>query len=277
MIRRYGLQLLTLDKAKVEGGVLLVERWILAALRKRTLFSLAELNQAIRELLVKLNQRKFRKLDTTRARMFEELERPALKPLPPVPFTFAEWKKARVNIDYHVEIDRHYYSVPYQHVHEQVEARFSEKTVEFFLRGVRIAVHARSYIPGRHTTLKEHRPRKHQDLEWTSTRMEEKGREIGASTAAVIDKILESRKHPELGYRSCLGVLRLGKRYSNERLEAACRRALVMNVCSYRSIKSILENSLDRQPMEEVEIPAVHVEVHDNVRGSGYYSKEGVA
>ena len=265
------------DKAKVEGGVLIVERWILAALRKRTFFSLAELNQAIRELLVKLNERRFRKLDTTRARMFEELERPALKPLPPAPFAFAEWKKARVNIDYHVEIDRHYYSVPYQHVHQEVEARFSEKTVELFLRGVRIAVHARSYSPGKHTTLKEHRPQKHQDLEWTADRMEEKGREIGPSTAAVISQIMKTRKHPELGYRSCLGVLRMGKRYSNERLEAACRRAVAMNVCSYRSIKSILENSLDRQPMAPLEIPAVHAEVHDNVRGSGYYSKEEVA
>jgi transposase len=265
------------DKAKVEGGVLLVERWILAALRKRTFFSLAELNAAIRELLVKLNQRKFRKLDTTRAAMFEELERPALKPLPSTPFVFAEWKKARVNIDYHVEIDRHYYSVPYRYVHEQVEARFSEKTVEFFLRGVRIAAHPRSYIPGKHTTLKEHRPKKHQDLEWTASRMTEKGLESGPSTAAVLDQIMKSRKHPELGYRSCLGVLRLGKRYSNERLEAACRRALAMNVCSYRSIKSMLESSLDRQPIEPVEIPAVHGEVHDNVRGSDYYSKEEVA
>lgn len=265
------------DKAKVEAGVLLVERWILAALRKRTFFSLAELNEAIGELLVKLNQRKFRKLDTTRAKLFEELDRPALKPLPSVPFTFAEWKKARVNIDYHVEIDRHYYSVPYRHIHEQVEARFSEKTVEFFLRGVRIAVHARSYVPGKHTTLKEHRPEKHQDLEWTSSRMMEKGREVGPSTMAVLEQIMKSRKHPELGYRSCLGVMRLGKRYSNERLEAACRRALAMNVCSYRSIKSILENSLDRQPLEPVETPAVHGEMHANVRGSDYYSKEEVA
>ena len=265
------------DKAKVEGGVLLVERWILAALRKRTFFSLADLNQAIRELLVKLNQRKFRKLDTTRVRLFEELERPALKPLPSVPFTFAEWKKVRVNIDYHVEIDHHYYSVHYKHVHDQVEARFSERTVEIFLKGVRIAVHARSYVSGKHTTLKEHRPKNHQDLEWTSARMMEKGREIGVSTAAVMDQIMQSRKHPELGYRSCLGVLRLSKRYSNDRLEAACRRALAMNVCAYRSIKSILENSLDRQPVESVEIPAVHAEIHVNVRGSDYYSKEEVA
>jgi transposase len=262
------------DKAKVEAGVLLVERWILAALRKRTFFNLAELNGAIRELLVNLNQRKFHKLDTTRAKLFEEIDRSALKPLPSTPFMFAEWKIARVHPDYHVEIDRHYYSVPYQYVHEQVEVRFSEKTIEIFLKGHRVAVHARSYIPGSHTTVEEHRPKKHQDLEWTLSRIIEKGRQVGSDTADVLQQIMQSRTHPELGYRSCLGVLRLGKRYSNERLDAACRRALAMNACSYKSIKSILETSLDRQPLEPIKVPEVHSEVHANVRGSGYYSKE---
>lgn len=262
------------DKAKVEGGVLLVERWILAALRKRTFFSLAELNAAIRELLIKLNQRKFRKLDTTRARLFEEVDRPALKQLPATPFAFAEWKFAKVHPDYHVEVDHHYYSVPYQYVHEQVEARFSEKTVEIFLKGQRIAAHARSHVAGKHTTLNEHRPKRHQDLEWTWSRIADRGREVGPSTVAVLERIMQERKHPELGYRSCFGVLRFGKRYSNERLEAACRRALAMNACSYRSIKSILEKSLDREPLEPVMIPAIHTEVHANVRGSDYYHKK---
>lgn len=265
------------DKAKVEAGVLIIERWILAALRNRTFFSLTELNSAIRELLINLNQRRFRKLDTTRARLFEEVERPALKPLPAAPFDFAEWKVAKVHPDYHVEIDRHYYSVPYQYVHEKVDVRFSEKTVEIFLKGQRIAAHIRSYAPGKHTTLKEHRPKKHQDLEWTSSFMTDKAREVGPSTVVVLQRIMQERKYPELGYRSCLGVLRLGKRYSSERLETACRRAIAMNVCSYRSIKSILENSLDREPLEPVEIPALHTEVHANVRGSGYYNKEEVA
>lgn len=264
------------DKAKVESGVLVVERWILAALRKRTFFSLAELNEAILALLVKLNQRKFRKLDTTRARLFEELERPALQPLPATPFTFAEWKKARVPPDYHVEIDRHYYSVPYQYVHEPVDARFSETTVEIFRKGQRIAAHGRSYLPGRHTTRPEHRPKQHQDLEWTASRMTEKGREIGPSTVAVLEQIMEARKHPELGYRSCLGCLRLAKRYSNERLEAACRRALALNACSYKSLQSILAKSLDRQPLEPREVPAAHLERHANVRGSDYYRQEEV-
>jgi transposase len=217
---------------------------------------------------------KVRKLEATRERLFEEVDRPALKPLPMAPFEFAEWKTARVHPDYHVEVDRHYYSVPHQYVHEKVEVRFSEKTVEIFRKGQRIAAHVRGVIPGQHTTLKEHRPEKHQDLAWTSSLMVDKGREVGSATAEVLQRIMEDRKHPELGYRSCLGVLRLGKRYSNERLEAACRRAVTMKVCSYRSIKSILENSLDREPLTPVEIPVAHSEVHPNVRGSGYYRKE---
>jgi len=265
------------DKAKVEGAVLIVERWILAALRKRTFFSLGELNEAIRELLIKLNQRKFRKLDTTRAKLFEEIDRPALKFLPATPFRFAEWKKARVHPDYHVEFKGHYYSVPYRHAHAEVELRVSEKTVEILLNGERIAIHARSYIQGKHSTLPAHRPKKHQDLEWTTSRITDRAAEVGTATATLVEQIMASRPHPELGYRSCMGVLRLGKRYSNERLEAACRRALAMNACSYRSIKSILENSLDRQALEPVESPAVHAEVHVNVRGAEYYSKEGVA
>ena len=264
------------DKAKVEAGVLIVERWILAALRKHTFHTLAELNLAIRELLVKLNQRKFRKLDTTREKLFEELERPALKPLPPEPFTFAEWKKARANIDYHVEIERHYYSVPYQLVHQEVEARIAAATVEIFLKGRRIVTHTRSFVPGKHTTLPEHRPKKHQNLEWTASRMIERGLVIGTSTAAALERIMESRKHPELGYRSCLGVLRLGERYGRERLETACRRAVALNACSYRRIKSMLETGLDRQPLEPVATPAAHRDVHANVRGAGYYRKTEV-
>ena len=264
------------DKAKVEAGVLIVERWILAALRKYTFHTLAELNLAIRELLVKLNQRKFRKLDTTREKLFEELERPALKPLPPEPFTFAEWKKARANIDYHVEIERHYYSVPYQLVHQEVEARIAAATVEIFLKGRRIVTHTRSFVPGKHMTLPEHRPKKHQNLEWTASRMVERGLVIGTSTAAALERIMESRKHPELGYRSCLGVLRLGERYGRERLETACRRAVALNACSYRRIKSMLETGLDRQPLEPVATPAAHTDVHANVRGAGYYRKTEV-
>ena len=262
------------DKAKVEVGVLIVERWILAALRHRTFFALADLNEAIRELLIRLNNRKFRKLDTTRTRLFESLEKPMLKPLPSEPFPFVKWKTVRVNIDYHVEIDGHYYSVPYQYVHEEVEARILETTIEIIRKGNRIATHVRSNIAGKHSTLAEHRPQKHQDLEWTVARFTEKGRAIGPSTATLLERIMQSRKHPELGYRSCLGVLRLGNRYTNERLEAACRRAVAMNACSYRSIKSMLSTGFDRQPLEEPDVPAAHREIHANVRGAGYYGKE---
>jgi transposase len=264
------------DKAKVENGVLIAERWILAALRKHTFFSVTELNQAIRELLVRLNQRKFRKLDTTRARLFEELDRPALKSLPQEPYRFATWKKVRVHPDYHVEVDRHYYSVPYYYVHEQLEARIGEKTVEIFRCGRRIALHVRSFAVGKHATLPEHRPPRHQDLEWTSERMIAKGKAIGPATVAVLKRVLESRLHPELGYRSCLGIVRLGTRYSNERLEAACQRALSLNACSYRSLKSILSTGLDRQPVEEAEVAPAHRGVHTNVRGACYYGSKEV-
>jgi transposase len=264
------------DKAKVEAGVLVVERWILAALRHRTFFSLAELNEAIRELLIRLNNRKFRKLNTNRAKLFESLEKPVLKPLPAEPFPFAEWKKARVNIDYHIEIHRHYYSVPYQYIHEEVEARVSENSIEVFLKGHRIATHVRSFVPSKHTTLEEHRPKKHQNMQWTVSRIIAKGRTIGPCTAAVLEQVMQSRKHPELGYRSCLGILRLGKRYTNERLEAACRRGLAMKACSYRSIKSMLSTGFDRQPLDLPELPTSHKKVHTNVRGAGYYRKEVV-
>ncbi len=263
------------DKAKVEAGVLIVERWILAALRHRTFFSLAELNDSIRELLVRLNKRKFRKLETTRARLFETLEKPVLKPLPAEPFRFAEWKTVKVNIDYHVEINRHYYSVPVPVRSRRGRGPYlgdehrdhPERTDES--RPMSGAISS-----GKHTTLPEHRPKKHQDLEWTVSRFVEKGRAIGPSTAALLERILQSRKHPELGYRSCLGILRLGNRYTKERLEAACLRAVALNTCSYRSIQSMLATGFDRQPLEQPDTPAVHREIHANVRGAGYYGKE---
>lgn len=264
------------DKADVENGVLIVERWILAALRHQTFFSLATLNQAIGQLLVKLNERKFRKLDTTRAKLFEEVDKPALKLLPAEPFTFTEWKKARVHPDYHVEIDYHYYSVPYSYVHELVEVRLSSPMIEIFLKGQRIATHIRSYAAGKHSTLPEHRPKKHQDLQWTSARITDQGRAIGPSTVAAMENIMQSKPHPELGYRACWGVLRLAKRYSPQRLEAACFRALAMNVCAYRSLKSILEKGLDRQALEPMEAPTAYGLVHGNVRGAGYYQPKEV-
>ena len=263
------------DKAKVEGGVLLVERWILAALRKQRFFTLAALNQAIAELLDRLNQRPFRKLAGSRASRFEKLDRPALRPLPSEPYVFAQWKKARVHIDYHVDVENHYYSVPYVLLHHQVDIRYTALTVEIFHRGQRVASHARSYKPGLHTTVNEHRPKSHQRyLEWTPQRLVHWAATVGPSTAELVGRILEARPHPEQGFRSCLGILRLGARFGVQRLEAAAKRALNRNACSYQSIKSILHTGLDRQPEPEVPIPQRPPLFHSNVRGTDYFNSQ---
>lgn len=264
------------DKAKVEAAVLLVERWILAALRHETFVGLAALNRAIGELLARLNHRKFRKIDASRADLFERLDRPALKPLPAEPFIFSEWKKARVNIDYHVEIDRHYYSAPSGLLHEPVEVRIRPATVEIFHKGNRVATHARSSVVGKHSTLPEHRPPKHRHyLEWTPERIVDWAGKIGPSAAAVAGHILQSRRYPEQGFRACLGLIRLARRYPAERVEAACVRALAVNACTYKSVKSILENGLDRQSPEET-VPDTPDIMHANVRGAAYYAQEEV-
>jgi transposase len=262
------------DKAKVESGVLVVERWILAALRHRTFIGLAALNQAIGELLQRLNHRKFRKLDTTRAELFERLDRPALKPLPAEPFIFGEWKKARVNIDYHVEIERHYYSVPFQLVHKLVEARIRSATIEIFHNSRRVATHARSSVVGGFSTLPEHRPQKHhQYLQWTPERLVDWAGKVGPSAASVVGHILQSRRFPEQGYRACLGLMRLTRRYPAERVEAACVRALAVGAWSYRSVKSILETGLDGQPLQDGATARAQQIVHANVRGAAYYAE----
>jgi len=259
------------DKAKVENCVLLVERWILAALRNHKFFSLAELNKAIRELLFKLNERKFQKLPGSRKSVYEELERPALKPLPATKYEFSRWKKARVNIDYHIELEGHYYSVPYQLIHQEVTARYTAGTVEILHGNKRVASHARDDRRGRHTTITEHMPRSHQEyLSWTPTRIIETARKVGAETAAMVEAIMNSRQHPEQGYRASLGIIRLGKRYSNERLEAACARGRKIGALSYRSISSILENGLDQKPVENA-VKTVNV-AHENIRGGGYFN-----
>lgn len=198
------------DKAKVESGVQVVERLILAALRHRTCFSLAELNQAMGELLEKLNTRPFKKLPGSRREVFERLDQPALHPLPDTPYVYAEWKKVRVHIDYHVEIDGHYYSVPYRLVKQTLEARITENTVEFFHQGQRVASHVRSRTKGQPTTLSEHMPKAHQIYaEWTPERLVLWAEKTGPATAAVIEHILSTRPHPQQGFRSCLGILRL--------------------------------------------------------------------
>jgi transposase len=260
------------DKAKVEAGVLLAERWILAALRNRTFFSMAELNGAIAEKLTILNNRQFKKLNTTRKELFETIERPALKPLPSQPYAFAEWKKATVNIDYHIELDGHYYSVPYQLIKHQLDVRLSAHTVEVLFKNHRIVSHLRSYTRGHYTTLPEHRPKSHQRyLQWTPGRIIRWAAKTGPYTEELVTKILHSRPHPEQGFRSCLGIIRLGKRYSPQRLEAACLRALKIHALSYKNVASILKKGLDQQPLGPQ--PKAKVIVHPNVRGTQYYRR----
>jgi transposase len=261
------------DKAKVEAGVLVVERWILAALRKRTFFSIAELNEAIWELVERLNHRPFRKLPGSRAELFASLDRPALRPLPAERYSFAEWKPARVNIDYHVELDRHFYSVPYSLVGQKVELRYTGTTVEVLHRGVRVASHARSYQAGAATTVDEHRPKSHQRyLSWTPSRILNWASRAGSATQAVADSIMKSRRYPEQGYRSCLGLIRLGDRFGQDRLEAACARALKFQACSYKRVKSILETGLDRQHDLDTG-PTPEPLLHENIRGADYFGE----
>lgn len=259
------------DKAKVESAVLIAERWIVAALRHQKFFSLAEVNATIGKLLEKFNNRRFKKLPGTRHEWFRDLEVPALRPLPTAPYEIAYWLKAGVNIDYHVQVKGHYYSVPYRLIKERVEIRLTASTVELIHRGRRVAAHPRSFIAGGFTTIPEHRPKSHQrHLEWTPSRIISWAGTVGPHCAAAVEWIIESKPHPEQGYRSCLGLLRLTKSYGDERVEAACRRALRYQTCSYRSIKSILAAKLDMQPLSEDE-PTVVID-HDNVRGPRYYN-----
>jgi transposase len=258
------------DKAKVESAVQLAQRWIVAALRHHKFFSLEELNVAIRELLHKLNHRPFRKKDGTRASAWETIDKPALKPLPMEPFDLSEWSRARVNIDYHVAFDANFYSVPYNLVHEMVEIRSTPTTVEILHKGARVASHLRSRERGKAITDDEHRPKSHRaHLEWTPSRMVHWAETIGPNTARLFDRIMNDKPHPEMGYRSCLGIIRLAGRYSVQRVEAACERALLTGACRYKSVESILRNSLDQTPLSSP--PPASTPPHDNIRGSEYF------
>ncbi|MGQ0560359.1 MAG: IS21 family transposase [Gemmatimonadota bacterium] len=260
------------DKAKVESGVLLVERWILARLRHHTFFDLADLNTEIARLLELLNTRPFQKLEGSRRSLFETLDHPALLPLPATRYDYAQWKKAAVNIDYHVDVLGHFYSVPYQLERARVDVRITNDTVEIFHDGRRVAAHARGRKKGGFTTDSSHRPKSHQKyLEWTPSRMIRWGEQTGPRTAEMVRRILESRPHPEQGYRACLGLLRLGERYSSQRLEAACARALHVGAVSYQSVKSILSTGLDQVPLEEQTTLALP-QNHEHVRGEEYYA-----
>ncbi|MGH9761475.1 MAG: Mu transposase domain-containing protein, partial [Blastocatellia bacterium] len=266
------------DKAKVEAAVKVATMWIIAALRDLTFFSLAELNAAIHELLVKLNNRPFKKMPGSRRSVFEQTDKPALKPLPEGKYEYTTIGYARAGLDYHVSVDGHLYSVPYEHAKQKLEYRLTSKTLEVFYQGRRIASHHRLWIQGKASTLKEHMPSHHmkyQDVyvEWTPERVISWAAQIGQRTAEATERIMRSKPHPELGFRSCLGVIRLARAWGNARVEAACQRAVELNACSYKYIKLILESGGDaRSTARQLTLSIAH----DNVRGSQYYKEQSL-
>jgi len=258
------------DKAKAELGVLIATRWILAVLRKRTFFSLSELNQAIQPLLNQLNDRPFQKLPGSRQSVFESLDKPAAASLPSSHYSYAEVRSAKVNIDYHIAVDDHFYSVPFKLRGEKVTVRLFDRTVEISHNNRRVHTHPRSYSKWKYTTTPEHMPEAHRKhLEWTPSRIINWAASVGEQTAKFCEQILNDCTHPEQGYRSCLGILRLAKRYGPQRVEAACKRAITYHIFRYSQVKSILERGLDRlvddQPAETQPI------IHSNIRGGDYY------
>lgn len=258
------------DKAKVEVGVQVIERWIIARLRNRIFFSLVELNQAIRPLLKELNDREMEHLGKSRRELFEELDQPALRPLPEKPYEYAISKMARVNIDYHVDFEKHLYSVPFTLIHEEVRIRASERMVEIYHSSQRepVAVHPRSNVPGRYSTLAAHMPPKHQKAgEWDGERLLHWAGEIGSHTTQLIRAILSSRQHPEQAFRSCLGILRLTNQYAYPLMETACQEAFQDKTLNYRGVKVILER------LQSVSTPqtALPLPSHENIRGDSYY------
>ncbi len=266
------------DKAKVEVGVQVVEQQILAPLRHRTFFSLKDANAALKALLLQLNDKPFQKQTGSRKSLFDEVEKAVLRPLPLEAYVLANWKKATVHVDYHVHLDGHYYSVPYQYVGASVELRFTQHTLEVFEgQAYRLASSSHNAErKGGHTTLKEHMPERHKFRgEWTPERFVHWAQKTGEHTAQVVEAILRSRPHPEQGFRACLGVMRLAKTYGEERLEAACKRACYLQSYSYKSVESILKHNLDQEPLPEAKPEKLATQQpHHNLRGAAYYRKE---
>jgi len=261
------------DKAKVETAVLVTQRWILARLRDQIFYSIAELNQAIWKLLEELNDRPMQKLGASRRELYERLDKSALKPQPIQRYELGEWKTCTVNIDYHIEVDHHYYSVFHQLRGEEIEARSTSSIVEIIYKGKRIDSHKRRYDRGGYSTKPEHMPRSHRaHAEWTPSRLIGWASKTGPATGRLVEEILRSRPHPEQGYRSCLGIMRLGKRHGVQRLEAASRRAEQLRSYSYRTVKNILSSGQDRLPFDDPDTPSTPTPVHANIRGASYYA-----
>ncbi|MBU2721398.1 transposase, partial [Acidithiobacillus ferridurans] len=256
------------DKALAEVSVQIAERWILARLRHRQFFTLAELNTAIRSLVLQLNTKPFRKRPGSRAEVFATLEAPALQALPDAPYEYAQWKRAKIHPDYHVEIDRHYYSVPYPLVGKTVDVRTSNATVEIFHRGKRVASHLRSKVPHDFTTVESHLPPSHQAARWSPEKLLEQAARVGPHTRTLMEALMLRRRYPQQAFRSGMGILRLAKTHDRTRMEAACARALRIQAISYRSVASILDKGLDRQAPEQPDRPIIH---HGNLRGPEYF------
>ena len=259
------------DKAKVEVAVQIVERFVLAKLRNHTFFSLAELNAAIRDCVAAINGKVMRCMGRSRAELLDTLDRPALKPLPNEPYAYAEWKRARVAPDYHIEIADHFYSVPSKLIRDVVEARITSATVEIFHKGHRVASHPFSAVRNSHTTTPEHMPSAHRRYaEWTPAKMMDEAAKIGPATVALFEAIMKAKPHPEQGFRSCLGIISLVKMHGPGRVEAACRRGNHIGTTTYGSVASILKHGLDRAFAQEAtpDDPPLR---HGNIRGSGYY------
>jgi transposase len=260
------------DKAKVENAVLVVERWILAALRNRQFYSLGELNDAIEQLLTRLNTRPFKKLKGSRSSHFADLDKPCLKSLPTKMFEFAEYKLAKVNINYHIEVAEHNYSVPYTFVHKKVEIRYSSSTVEILYKGKRVCSHARAYKQGGYTTITEHMPPSHGEyVSWTPERLSRWAMQAGLQTQKVAETIMISKAHPQQGFKAVLGIIRMGKMYGNERLEAACAKAISIGSPSYKSVKSLLKSRLERHDVNLTKNENSILPFHSNIRGKEYY------
>jgi len=256
------------DKAKVENGVQNIERWVIAPLRNRTFFSLSETNQAIQKQLEWFNHKEMQAVGRSRREEFEEIDRPNLRPLPEKPYEYAERKTARVHIDYHIEFDKHLYSVPHLLIHQEVEIRATERMVEIFSKGKSVAIHPRNFRPGRFSTFREHMPANHQFIEKVNAeQLVEWATNIGPHTAALVSATLRSRPFPQQAYRSCLGMLSLAKKYNHAFLEQACQTILETHTYSYTALKDEL-NWL----VKETSTPGAEtLPAHENIRGNQYY------
>ena len=260
------------DKAPVEAAVLHAQRRIVAKLRNRQFFSLEQLNEAIAEEVEAINDAPFQKLDGSRRSQFEEIDRVALRPLPPSAYEYAIWLSPRAGVNYHIEVEKHFYSVPHHLMRQKLSVRLTARIVEVFYGGERVASHGRMYRKYGYTTVPEHMPSNHRlYAEWNPERILRWAGTVGESVVGVCEQIMRTRPHPEQGFRACLGIMRLAKLYEKERCEAACQRALVAGTMSYRSIESILRKGLDRLPLYSVTTPDP-LPNHEHVRGAEYYN-----